>query len=140
MIEHVSLPCSRAKVSRAFYEKALAPLGYKLAQEFPGTFGFMAEGHTSFWIMKAKLGDPTHIAFLASSRAAVDAFYEAAMGAGAKDNGKPGLRDYSPNYYAAFVRDPDGHNVEAVTYAKAAPKRTAKAPKAKAPKARTQRG
>src|SRR4029077_9376764 len=78
----------------------------------------MAEGHTSFWVTKGRLGTPAHVAFRARSRRAVDAFYRAAMEAGGKDNGKPGLRkDYSPPYYAAFVLDRDGNNMEAVTFA-----------------------
>ena len=119
MIEHVALRCRNVRKSRAFYEEALGPLGYRVAQVYPGAVGFMAEGHTSFWVTKGKVGTPTHIAFRARSRARVAAFHRAALAAGGEDNGAPGLRDYSPTYYAAFVRDPDGHNMEAVTFVKA---------------------
>lgn len=115
-IEHVSLRCSDFEASRKFYEKALAPLGYQKTQDYPGAAGFFADGHTSFWVTEGQVGTPTHIAFHAKDRKAVDAFHKAALAAGAKDNGAPGLRDYSPTYYAAFVLDPDGHNMEAVTF------------------------
>jgi catechol 2,3-dioxygenase-like lactoylglutathione lyase family enzyme len=119
VIEHVSLHCKNVKKSRAFYEKALQPLGYRVAQAYPDAVGFMAEGHTSFWVTKGKVGTPTHLAFRARSRKAVAGFHREALAAGAKDNGAPGLRkEYSPTYYAAFVLDPDGHNMEAVTFVK----------------------
>ena len=77
-------------------------------------FGFVQDGRHDFWVTKGKVGTPAHVAFHAADRSAVDAFYTAAMDAGAKDNGKPGMRD---DYgYAAFVLDPDGHNVEAVIW------------------------
>jgi catechol 2,3-dioxygenase-like lactoylglutathione lyase family enzyme len=119
MIEHVSLRCRNVSRSRAFYEAALRPLGYRATQVYPDAVGFMAEGHTSFWVTKGKVASPTHIAFRARSRKAVDAFHRAALAAGGKDNGAPGLRRaYSPTYYAAFVLDADGHNMEAVTFVK----------------------
>ena len=118
MIEHVSLRTTQPAKSKAFYEKVLAPLGYRVKQQFPpDAFGFMAEGHTSFWVTKGKIGTPLHLAFRAKSRKAVDQFYRAAIEGGAKDNGAPGLRsDLSPTYYAAFVIDRDGHNIEAVSF------------------------
>lgn len=123
MIEHVSLRCRNVEKSRRFYEKALAPLAYRVTQEYPDAVGFMAEGHTSFWVTKGRVGTPTHIAFRARSRKAVEAFYLAALEAGGKDHGPPGLRkEYSPTYYAAFVLDPDGRNIEAVTFAKPRPR------------------
>src|SRR6476646_2946554 len=112
MIEHVSLRCRSPKKSRRFYEQALAPLGYTVSMAYGDSVGFMAEGHTSFWVTPGKLGSPTHSAFRARSRHAVDAFHRAALEAGGKDNGAPGVRDYSPNYYAAFIKDPDGNNME----------------------------
>jgi catechol 2,3-dioxygenase-like lactoylglutathione lyase family enzyme len=119
VIEHVSLHCKNVKKSRAFYERALKPLGYRVTQVFPTAVGFKADGHTSFWVSKGKIGTPTHIAFRARSRAAVEAFHRAALEAGGRDHGAPGLRsEYSPTYYAAFVLDPDGHNMEAVTFVK----------------------
>jgi catechol 2,3-dioxygenase-like lactoylglutathione lyase family enzyme len=120
MIEHVSLRCTDVAKSRKFYEAALEPLGYHVEYEYPGAVGFMAEGHTSFWVSKGTIGKPpAHIAFRARTRKAVDAFYEAAMKAGGKGNGPPGLRDFSPTYYAAFVLDRDGNNKEAVTFTRA---------------------
>jgi catechol 2,3-dioxygenase-like lactoylglutathione lyase family enzyme len=132
VIEHVSLRCNDVKKSRAFYERALEPLGYRVTQVYPGAVGFMAEGHTSFWVTKGRVGTPSHIAFRARSRKAVQAFHRAALEAGGKDNGAPGLRRaYSPTYYAGFILDFDGHNMEAVTFVKgrALRRRTAKVPK-----------
>ena len=116
MIEHVSLRCKNVKKSKDFYERALAPLGYRLSKRFGDAFGFKQAGRHDFWVTKGKVGTPTHIAFHARTIAAVDAFYRAALAAGGKDNGAPGLReDYG---YAAFVYDPDGHNIEAVIWRK----------------------
>jgi catechol 2,3-dioxygenase-like lactoylglutathione lyase family enzyme len=127
MIEHVSLRTTDVTKSRKFYEAALRPLGYRVKYEYPDAVGFMAEGHTSFWVTKGKVSTPpAHVAFRATSRAAVDAFYRAALKAGAKDNGAPGLRDYSPTYYAAFVLDRDGNNMEAVTFVSAKRRRAAR--------------
>jgi catechol 2,3-dioxygenase-like lactoylglutathione lyase family enzyme len=134
VIEHVSLRCNDFQKSRAFYERALKPLGYRVTQVYPGAAGFMAEGHTSFWVTKGSVATPSHIAFRARSRKAVEAFHRAALEAGGKDNGAPGLRrDYSPTYYAGFILDFDGHNVEAVTFVKG------RAPKRRASKVRTER-
>lgn len=118
MIEHISLPVGSYKKSKAFYIAALKPLGYKNNYDFPGeAAGFMEGGHTSFWIVRKPRVQKTHIAFLAKNRAQVRAFHRAALNARGKDNGKPGLRsEYSPDYYAAFILDPDGHNIEAVCY------------------------
>jgi catechol 2,3-dioxygenase-like lactoylglutathione lyase family enzyme len=125
MIEHVSLRCRDVEASAAFYEQVLAPLGYEVTQRSPEAVGFMAEGHTSFWVTSGEIATPTHIAFRARSRSAVDRFHRAALEAGGKDHGAPGLRkDYSPTYYAAFVLDRDGHNIEAVTFAKSSRRST----------------
>ena len=114
MIEHISLRCRDSKASRRFYEKALAPLGYAVDREYGDAFGFIQGGRHDFWVTKGKVGTPTHLAFHAQDPRAVDAFYRAALAAGARDNGPPGIReDYG---YAAFVLDPDGHNVEAVIW------------------------
>jgi catechol 2,3-dioxygenase-like lactoylglutathione lyase family enzyme len=117
MIEHISLPVSNFARAKAFYLEALEPLGYRLNMDFEGAAGFMEGGHTSFWIVeKPKIID-IHVAFLAKNKDAVHAFYDAAMKAGATDHGAPGpRREYSPDYYAAFVLDRDGHNIEAVYY------------------------
>ncbi len=120
MIEHLSLPVHDFGKAKEFYTSALKPLGYKLAMEFgEEAAGFMAEGHTSFWIVKKPHGEKIHVAFRAPDKEAVHHFYDAGMKAGARDNGKPGPRkDYSPDYYAAFVLDPEGNNIEAVFYDK----------------------
>ena len=127
MIDHVGFPVSDYQRSKAFYSEALAPLGYGLIMEISGEHtesrhpaaGFGADGKPDFWIGgEGGLNKPVHIAIATKERAAVDAFYEAAMAAGAKDNGAPGIRaHYHPNYYGAFVLDPDGYNIEAVCHA-----------------------
>jgi catechol 2,3-dioxygenase-like lactoylglutathione lyase family enzyme len=114
MIEHISLRCRDSRASRKFYERALAPLGYEMDKRYGDAFGFAQQGRHDFWVTKGRVGTPTHVAFHAQSTAAVDAFYRAAMAAGGKDNGAPGPRDEYG--YAAFVLDPDGHNVEAVIW------------------------
>ncbi len=116
MIDHFSLRVSDPARSKKFYAEALAPLGYAVAMENGEYVGLGVRGKPDFWVTPGTVAT-THVAFVADDRAAVDAFYEAAMRAGAKDNGKPGLRlDYHPSYYAAFVLDLDGHNVEAVCH------------------------
>jgi catechol 2,3-dioxygenase-like lactoylglutathione lyase family enzyme len=112
---HVALNVADVPTSRAFYEPALAPLG--LAVTFAGAVvGFGREGKSSF--MVRTVGDPSgpvHVAFASPDRASVDAFHAAALAAGGRDNGGPGIREsYHANYYAAFAYDPDGNNIEAV--------------------------
>jgi catechol 2,3-dioxygenase-like lactoylglutathione lyase family enzyme len=127
MIDHVGFSVLDYARAKDFYQRALAPLGYRLVMEVTTqqsgkpAAGFGAEGKPDFWIGgEGKLDLPVHIAIAAKDRAAVDAFYRAALAAGGSDNGSPGLRPhYHPNYYAAFVLDPDGHNVEAVCHAPA---------------------
>jgi catechol 2,3-dioxygenase-like lactoylglutathione lyase family enzyme len=116
MIAHTTLPVSDYGRSKAFYGKALAPLGYRSNMEFGESAGFNDGKNTDFWITHKDGVEPTHLAFEAASREQVEAFHAAALAAGAKDNGTPGYRDYWPGYYAAFVHDPDGHNIEAVWY------------------------
>jgi catechol 2,3-dioxygenase-like lactoylglutathione lyase family enzyme len=117
MIAHISLNVSDVKKSKEFYLKTLEPLGYTLSMEFEDAVGFMQGGNTDFWISKVEKPQKAHVAFLSERREDVGKFYDAAIRAGATDNGKPGLRpDYSETYYAAFVYDPDGHNIEAVTF------------------------
>lgn len=125
MIDHIGFPVSDYERSKAFYEKALAPLGYTLIMEVrqdqndAPAAGFGADGKPDFWIGgEGGLERSLHVAIVAQERASVDAFHKAALEAGGRDNGAPGLRpQYRPNYYAAFVFDPDGHNVEAVCHA-----------------------
>ena len=117
MIAHTGLPVSNYQKAKALYVKMLKPLGYKLNMEYGEAGGFMEGGSTSFWIGQSKKVISLHVAFQAKNKKAVDTFYKAALKAGAKGNGKPGYRTaYWPGYYAAFVHDADGHNVEAVFY------------------------
>jgi catechol 2,3-dioxygenase-like lactoylglutathione lyase family enzyme len=124
MLDHAGFPVSDYARSKAFYLQALAPLGYALVMEVQQhendapAAGFGANGKPDLWIGgEGGLQRPIHIAIAAQDRAAVDAFYRATIAAGGKDNGAPGLRPhYHPNYYAAFVLDPDGHNIEAVCH------------------------
>ena len=116
MIAHTTLPVRNYSKSKAFYVKALEPLGYHNNMEFGDSAGFNDGQNTDFWIAHKTRVVPTHLAFEAKAAAQVKSFYRAALAAGAKDNGEPGYRDYWPGYYAAFVLDPDGHNIEAVWY------------------------
>ena len=116
MIAHTSLPVSNYRTSKAFYSRVLGTLGYKNNMEYGKSAGFNDGKNTDFWISQEKTVVPTHLAFRARGRKQVEAFYKAALAAGGKDNGGTGYRDYSPGYYAAFVLDPDGNNIEAVWY------------------------
>ena len=127
MIDHIGFPVSDYARSKAFYTKALAPLGYGLVMEIDAKLteagapaaGFGIDGKPDFWIGgEGGLEKPLHVAILSKDRAGLDTFYKAALAAGGKDNGAPGLRPhYHANYYGAFVLDPDGHNIEAVCHA-----------------------
>jgi catechol 2,3-dioxygenase-like lactoylglutathione lyase family enzyme len=128
MIDHTGVVVSDYQKSKAFYVAALAPLGYALLAEFPASVtghadvaGFGEPPKPDFWVTRGTPNHPPmHIAFRAQSRALVDSFYRAALAAGGRDNGPPGLRPhYHANYYGAFVLDPDGHNVEAVCHSPA---------------------
>jgi catechol 2,3-dioxygenase-like lactoylglutathione lyase family enzyme len=136
MIDHLGLRVADVARSTEFYRAALTPLGYGIVMEVsaaetgheaaigfgaPGKAADFQSGKPSFWIGGgAGPSGPAHVAFVAPSRDAVEAFYRAALAAGGKDNGPPGLRPhYHANYYAAFVLDPDGNNVEAVCHAPA---------------------
>ncbi len=120
MLDHLGLDVTDYDRSRAFYERALEPLGIGLVMEpVSGIGGFGESGKPYFWIGRRDRPPQTgvHVAFAASSREQVDAFHAAALEAGASDNGGPGVREiYHPNYYGAFVLDPDGNNVEAVCH------------------------
>jgi catechol 2,3-dioxygenase-like lactoylglutathione lyase family enzyme len=120
MFDHVGLNVRDYARSRAFYERALEPLGYAVVlafDEWKGA-GFGDDGKPSFWIMEREpYGTGTHVAFHCPDRATVDAFHAAGLEAGGDDNGGPGIREhYHPTYYGAFVLDPDGNNVEAVCH------------------------
>jgi catechol 2,3-dioxygenase-like lactoylglutathione lyase family enzyme len=118
MIDHIGIQVGDLERAVAFYSKALAPLGYVEIKRFGQAVGFGVAGKPSFWIDGSGAPhDKLHIAFRAKGRAEVRAFYEAAMAAGGKDNGAPGVRPhYHENYYGAFVLDPVGHNIEAVCH------------------------
>ena len=124
MIDHIGLKVRDYPKLKAFYQKVLAPLGYELIMElgpeagldYQGA-GFGAKGKPDFWIGRGEASGPMHVAFLVADRKTVDAFHAAALAAGGKDNGRPGLRaHYHPTYYGAFALDLDGNNIEAVCH------------------------
>ncbi len=127
MIDHMGITVSNIEKSKEFYSEALRPLGYVLCKNCPGAASFcVREGHGKsadpggdFWLSEgAPMTPRVHFAFNAASPMDVDAFFAASLAAGGIENGAPGLRpQYHPNYYAAFVIDPDGYNIEAVCHA-----------------------
>lgn len=119
MLDHILLDVDDIGDTRAFYEAALAPLGVEVASEpAPNMLGFGEAGKPYFWVMeRGRRTRDAHVCFGAPTRAAVDAFHAAGVAAGGTDNGAPGLRSYNASYYAAFVLDPDGNNIEAVCHA-----------------------
>lgn len=125
MIDHTGVIVSQFDASKIFYQSAFAAIGYSLICELPASVtghtdvaGFGENGKPDFWISRGTPNHPPiHVAFRVESRAMVDAFYQAAIAAGGRDHGAPGLRPhYHPDYYGAFVLDPDGHNIEAVCH------------------------
>ena len=118
MLDHVGIRVSDFEQSKRFFAVALSPLGYELIMEpSVSAAGFGRQGKPEFWIGQGDRGQAVHIAFAADDRASVDAFHEEALAAGGRDNGGPGLRpEYHRSYYAAFVFDPDGNNIEAVCH------------------------
>jgi catechol 2,3-dioxygenase-like lactoylglutathione lyase family enzyme len=124
VIDHAGISVGDFAASKVFYANALAPIGYVLLMEVPASVtggsdaaGFGIPPKPDFWISRAPRPHPVHIAFRVASRSLVDAFYKAAIAVGGRNNGAPGLRPhYHPNYYGAFVLDPDGHNIEAVCH------------------------
>jgi catechol 2,3-dioxygenase-like lactoylglutathione lyase family enzyme len=118
MLNHIGLRVKDLDASVHFYKAALGPVGYEIVAQDESTVGFGNGADSSLWLYAdAQLAHSlVHVAFSAPSRAAVDDFYRAGLAARGRDNGAPGVRrDYSPNYYAAFLFDPDGNNVEAVS-------------------------
>ena len=118
-LDHVGLDVSDYDTSKAFYDKALAPLGMRLMMEPIELVGGYGDDFPCFWIGQRQRGPDSgvHVAFRVEDRETVDAFHAAALAAGGKDNGEPGVREiYHPHYYGAFVLDPDGNNVEAVCH------------------------
>ena len=124
MIDHTGIAVTDFEASRKFYDAALEPLGASLVMMVPAEYtggakvGGYGYDRPQFWLHESgEAGPGRHYAFTADTRAEVDAFYEAAMASGGRDNGKPGIRaHYHPNYYGAFVFDPDGNNIEAVCH------------------------
>jgi catechol 2,3-dioxygenase-like lactoylglutathione lyase family enzyme len=126
VIDHTGVHVSDFDRSKAFYSSALSVIRYSLLVEFPASVtgntdvaGYGEAPKPDFWLIKGTPNKPpVHVAFRADTRSQVDAFFKAAMGAGGKDNGGPGIRPhYHPNYYGAYVLDPDGHNIEVVCHA-----------------------
>ncbi|CAN5272549.1 VOC family protein [soil metagenome] len=116
MIDHIGIGVSDFARSVAFYRQALAPIGYQVLMEFGEAAGFGEPPKPDFWVAAGPPA-PQHVAFRVRSRAEVDAFHAAGLAAGGKDNGAPGLRPhYHASYYAAFVIDLEGHNIEAVCH------------------------
>ncbi|MBS0408500.1 MAG: VOC family protein [Proteobacteria bacterium] len=125
MLDHIGVTVSDVAKAKAFYDAALTPLGIGVMMQVtaeqtggPAFLGYGSEGRPYFWVSGGdRITGALHVAFTAKDRATVDAFYAAAMAAGGADNGGPGIRaHYHPNYYGAFVLDPDGHNIEAVCH------------------------
>lgn len=118
MFDHVQIKVKDFKKSREFYEKLLSVLGYKVVLEFDTAFGIGTDTHNMFEVSQADderpLSSAVHIAFKAKNENDVRQFHAKAIELGARDHGKPGLRDYEEGYFSAFVIDPDGHNLEAV--------------------------
>lgn len=119
MLDHIGLEVRSYSVSKAFYALVLAELGCAIVEETHGWCAFGPPGKPQFWIHEGEpAAAPIHIAFVAKDRRAVDRFYAAAIAAGGRDNGPPGIREaYHANYYGAFVLDPDANNIEAVCHA-----------------------
>jgi catechol 2,3-dioxygenase-like lactoylglutathione lyase family enzyme len=120
VLDHIRFNVSDYQRSRAFYERALAPLGLKLLMEPAPEVGGFGNGQKPFFWISTRGPAPRselHVAFAADDRPTVDAFHAAALEAGGSDNGAPGVREiYHPTYYGAFVLDPDGNNIEAVCH------------------------
>lgn len=117
MYDHVGLKVKDLNASVRFYKAALAALGHELCSQDPAGAGFGPRGAPALWLYldKGSTASGVHVAFRANDRAAVDRFHASGLEGGGRDHGRPGLRaDYSPAYYAAFLLDPDGNNVEAV--------------------------
>lgn len=115
MYDHIGLVSNRLDASIGFYQAVLASLGFELCCRDASGAGFGPKDAPAFWLYAGNGVSGAHIAFRATDHASVDAFYKAGLVAGGHDNGAPGLRpDYAPGYYAAFLLDPDGNNIEAV--------------------------
>lgn len=118
ILDHIGIGVSDLARSKEFYIRALEPLRIRVMLDLESWIGMGHKDHAEFWLSRVEaVGAPVHVAFVARSRAEVRAFHDAALAAGGKDNGAPGLRPhYHADYYGAFVLDPDGHNIEAVCH------------------------
>jgi catechol 2,3-dioxygenase-like lactoylglutathione lyase family enzyme len=117
MINHITLHVNDIDKAKDFYSKTLGPLGYTVTGEYPEwkLIGMGTDGKSDLWILGDGAKQEMHVAFTASDKDAIQKFYDGGLAAGGKDNGAPGYREnYTPGYYAGFVTDPDGHNIEAV--------------------------
>ncbi|PKR90777.1 glyoxalase/bleomycin resistance/extradiol dioxygenase family protein [Pleomorphomonas diazotrophica] len=121
MFDHIDCPVTDIRRSVTFYDALLAPLGLvrlitRLTSAAGGASnaGYGRDGHAGFWLSDASRKGRLHVGFSAATREAVEAFHAAGLAAGGTDNGAPGLRPYAANYFAAYIIDPDGHNIEAV--------------------------
>jgi len=124
-LEHISVPVRSLRDARGFYEAALGAIGMKINMKVPSAFGMGSDGEKIFWVSRdRKATGHGHYAFRVERPEDVKAFYAAALEAGGAENGKPGPRPgYGRNYFAAFVKDPEGNNIEVVCYAKLPPPR-----------------
>jgi catechol 2,3-dioxygenase-like lactoylglutathione lyase family enzyme len=120
VLDHITVPVKDLKAARAFYQAALAPLGMRINLDYPSAFGMGSKKENIFWLARdRRASGGGHYALRVEHREEVDAFHAAALEAGGKDNGRPGPRpDYGPSYYAAFVKDREGNNLEVVCYRK----------------------
>lgn len=136
MLDHLTVPVRDLKAARAFYEAALAPLGMHVNLDFTSAFGMGSKDENIFWLARDRdASGGGHYALRVDNRDEVDAFHDAALRAGGEDNGAPGPRpDYGPSYYAAFVKDGEGNNIEVVCYRK--PARSRKTKPRRAPRRR----
>ena len=124
MLEHVSIPVKDHGKSKILYAAILVPLGYKVKHEMEDATGFMEGGHTSIWITQKSEMSPIHVAISGKSKKAVEDFHATALSEGATDNGAPGFRtDYGDDYFAAFIHDLDGNNIEACYFGAKASKK-----------------
>ena len=123
MIDHLVIHVKDLDSSQAFYEQPLAVLGYELGPQIRGAVGFNRDGRPRFWLSLRKPSHTgLHVAFTCADRTTVDRFHLAALAAGGQDNGPPGVRTaYHPDYYGAFILDPDGNNIEAVCHQQSTP-------------------
>lgn len=119
MFDHIDCPITDIRRSVAFYDALLAPLGVirlvtRIASGAASNAGYGRDEHAGFWLSDASRKGQLHVGFSAATRDAVAAFHAAGLAVGGRDNGRPGIRPYAPNYFAAYIIDPDGHNIEAV--------------------------